>query len=114
MRFGRGVTIFTIVDDLTRSRVLYVAEDCTPSTLDGVCERFMTGRGIQARMEPAERWTKLRNSELNTARAWALEETAMAVYAYQYERPRAQALPVVAWLGGEKPIETNDRRSQGC
>jgi hypothetical protein len=24
----------------------------------------------------------------------------------------AQAFPVVAWLGGEKPTETNDRRSR--
>ena len=29
----------------------------------------------------------LRNSELKTARAWALKETAMAIYSYIYERP---------------------------
>ena len=30
---------------------------------------------------------ELRNSELKTARAWALKETAMALYEYIYERP---------------------------
>jgi transposase len=29
----------------------------------------------------------LKNSELKTARAWALKETAMALYGYLYQRP---------------------------
>jgi transposase len=42
-----------------------------------------------AKMEPQDRreFAKLRNSRLKTARAWALKETGMAVYEYQYERP---------------------------
>lgn len=42
-----------------------------------------------AKMEPKDRkeFAELRNSELKTARAWALKETAMAVYEYVYERP---------------------------
>ncbi len=42
-----------------------------------------------AAMEPRDRkeFTELRNSELKTARAWALKETAMALYEYVYERP---------------------------
>ena len=40
-------------------------------------------------MEPKDRkeFAELRNSELKTARAWALKETAMALYDYIYERP---------------------------
>ena len=40
-------------------------------------------------MEPKDRkeFAALRNSELKTARAWALKETAMALYSYIYERP---------------------------
>jgi len=40
-------------------------------------------------MEPQDRkeFAELRNSELKTARAWALKETAMALYDYIYERP---------------------------
>lgn len=43
-----------------------------------------------AKMEPKDRkeFVALRNSELKTARAWALQETAMALYDYVYERPR--------------------------
>ena len=39
-------------------------------------------------MEPHDRneFAELRNSELKTARAWALKETAMALYSYVYER----------------------------
>jgi transposase len=32
-------------------------------------------------------FAELRNSELKTARAWALKEAAMALYSYSYERP---------------------------
>jgi transposase len=40
-------------------------------------------------MEPKDRkeFAELRTSELKTARAWALKETAMALYSYIYERP---------------------------
>src|SRR5438876_4811278 len=42
-----------------------------------------------AAMEPADRkaFAELRQSGLKTARAWALKETAMAFFSYQYERP---------------------------
>lgn len=42
-----------------------------------------------ARMEPKDRreFAELRKSGLKTARAWALKETAMALYSYVYERP---------------------------
>jgi len=42
-----------------------------------------------ASMEPQDRkdFAELRSSELKTARAWALKETAMALYSYVYERP---------------------------
>src|SRR2546429_5750484 len=32
-------------------------------------------------------FAELRNSELKTARAWALKETAMSLYNYVYEKP---------------------------
>jgi transposase len=40
-------------------------------------------------MEPKDRkeFAQLRKSELKTARAWALKETAMTLYSYIYERP---------------------------
>jgi transposase len=40
-------------------------------------------------MEPKDRqeFAALRKSGLKTARAWALKETAMAIYSYIYERP---------------------------
>ena len=40
-------------------------------------------------MEPKDRkeFAELRNSELKTALAWALKETAMTLYSYSYERP---------------------------
>ena len=43
----------------------------------------------RAAMEPADRrqFDVLRQSGLKTARAWALKETAMALYHYVYERP---------------------------
>ena len=42
-----------------------------------------------ARMEPKDRkdFAQLRKSGLKTARAWALKETAMALFSYVYERP---------------------------
>jgi transposase len=42
-----------------------------------------------AAMEPKDRkeFAELRTSELKTARAWALKETAMTLYSYIYERP---------------------------
>lgn len=42
-----------------------------------------------ATMEGQQRraFTELRNSELKTARAWALKETAMSLYNYVYEKP---------------------------
>src|SRR5689334_1181262 len=40
-------------------------------------------------MEPNDRkeFAELRRSELRTPRAWALKETAMALYSYYYQRP---------------------------
>lgn len=40
-------------------------------------------------MEPKDRleFAKLKKSNLKTARAWALKETAMAIYGYVYARP---------------------------
>ena len=43
-----------------------------PASLDGEQRRELAG---------------LRQSELKTARAWALQETAMALFSYLYERP---------------------------
>ena len=42
-----------------------------------------------ARMDQEQRreFAKLKQSELKTARAWALKETAMALYNYVYEKP---------------------------
>src|SRR5260370_36872182 len=42
-----------------------------------------------ANREPKDRqeFAALRNSNLKTARAWALKEAAMAVFNYVYERP---------------------------
>ena len=42
-----------------------------------------------ARMQPDDRrqFAVLRNSQLKTARAWALKEAMMAFFEYQYERP---------------------------
>lgn len=42
-----------------------------------------------AAMEPKDwkEFAALRNSNLKTARAWALKETGMALFEYQYERP---------------------------
>lgn len=159
--FRKGHKYFTLVNDLVRSRVLYVAEDRTESSLDGfwetlpeehrasieavavdmwdpylaslrkhlpeagqkiVFDKFhiakhlgeavdrvrrrenrtlraagddrLTGTRYDwlrhpAAMEPKDRreFDVLKNSNLKTARAWALKEAALAVYNYVYERP---------------------------
>jgi transposase len=159
--FRKGHSYFTLVNDLSRGRVLYVAEDRKQSSLDGfwktlneaqresieavamdmwdpyvnsvrihlkdgetkiVFDKFHVAKHLSdavdqvrrtenrtlraagddrlagtrydwlrnpARMEPDDRkeFDKLRRSELKTARAWALKETAMALYQYHYERP---------------------------
>jgi transposase len=159
--FRKGHKYFTLVNDLERSRVLYVGEDRTQASLDGfwgtlterqrtsieavamdmwdpyvtsvrehvpegdkkiVYDKFhiakplgeavdkvrrkenrtlraagddrLTGTRYDwlrnpAAMEPADRkaFAELRRSGLKSARAWALKETAMALFSYQYERP---------------------------
>ena len=159
--FRKGHSYLTLVNDLVRGRVLYVAEDRRQSSLDGFWETLTADQisGIRAvaidmwdpyiesvrehlpeadgkivfdkfhvaqhlgdavdkvrrkknktlqaagddrlaetrydwlrhpaSMEPKDRkeFAELRNSELKTARAWALKETAMALYEYVYERP---------------------------
>jgi transposase len=169
--FRKGHKYFTLVNDLERSRVLYVAEDRTQASLDGfwetlteeqresieavamdmwdpyvasvsehltegskkiVYDKFhiaqhlgeavdkvrrkenrtlpaagddrLTGTRYDwlrnpAAMEPADRkaFTELRQSGRKTARAWALKETAMALFSYQYERPARKHFRW--WLG---------------
>lgn len=159
--FRKGHNYLTLVNDLTRPRVLYVAEERRQSSLDGfwktlteeqingieavamdmwdpyiasvrehvpdadgkiVFDKFHVAQHLgeavdrvrrqenqtlraagddrlagtrydwlrnPAAMEPEDRreFAALRNSELKTARAWALKETAMALYGYIYERP---------------------------
>jgi transposase len=134
--FRKGHSYLTLVNDLVRGRVLYVAEDRRQSSLDGFWETLTAEQisGIRAvamdmwdpyiesvrehlpeadgkivfdkfhnllagtrydwprhpaSMEAKDRreFAELRNSELKTARAWALKETAMALYDYIYERP---------------------------
>ena len=159
--FRKGHSYFTIVNDLVRGRVLYVAEERKQSSLDGfwetlteqqrasiravamdmwdpyvtsvrthledgerkiVYDRFHVAKHLgeavdqvrrkenrilraagddrlagtrydwlrnPARMEPEDRkaFQQLRTSGLKTARAWALKETALALYEYWYERP---------------------------
>jgi transposase len=159
--FRKGHHYLTLVNDLNRGRVLYVAEDRKQSSLDGFWETLTPEqiRGIRAvamdmwdpyiesvrehvpeadrkivfdkfhiakhlgeavdkvrrkehktlkaagddrlagtrydwlrnpaAMEPEDRreFAELRRTELKTARAWALKETAMALYSYVYERP---------------------------
>jgi transposase len=159
--FRKGHKYFTLVNDLERSRVLYVGEDRTQASLDGfwetlteaqrdsivaiamdmwdpyvasvsehlregskkiVYDKFhiakhlgeavdkvrrkenqtlraagddrLTGTRYDwlrnpAAMEAADckAFAALRQSGLKTARAWALKETAMALFSYQYERP---------------------------
>ena len=159
--FSKGHKYFTLVNDLERGRVLYVAEDRTRASLDGfwatltdeqrggitavamdmwdpyvnsvrehvpdadgkiVFDKFhiakhlgeavdhvrrsenkvlrragddrLTGTRYDwlkhpATMEPDDRrrFSALRNSNLKTARAWALKEAGMAFFEYTYERP---------------------------
>jgi len=159
--FRKGHSYVTLVNDLGRSRVLYVAEERKQSSLDGfwpmlsaeqwprskrwrwicgtrnvastqahlpgaeskiVFDKFHVAKHLseavdqvrrrehktlkaagddrlsgtrydwlrnRAAMEPADRrqFDVLRQSGLKTARAWALKETAMALYHYIYERP---------------------------
>ena len=159
--FRKGHSYFTLVNDLIRGRVLYVAEDRKQSSLDGfwgtlsqeqlngikavamdmwdpyiasvrkhvpeadgkiVFDKFHVAKHLgdavdkvrrrenktlraagddrlagtrydwlrnPAAMDPKDRqeFAQLRKSELKTARAWALKETAMALYSYTYERP---------------------------
>ena len=159
--FRKGHNYFTLVNDLVRGRVWYVAEGRQQSSLDGfweslreeqkqsieavamdmwepyitsvrehlpeaegkiVFDKFhiakhlgeavdrvrrkehkalkaagddrLTGTRYDwlrhpAAMEPQDRkeFAQLRNSGLKTARAWALKETAMAMFGYVYERP---------------------------
>ena len=159
--FRKGHSYLTLVNDLVRGRVLYVAEERRQSSLDGFWETLTAEQitGIEAvamdmwdpyissvrehvpgadgkivfdkfhiaqhlgeavdrvrrkenktlraagddrltgtrydwlrnpaAMEPKDRrkFAELRTSGLKTARAWALKETAMALYSYVYERP---------------------------
>jgi len=159
--FRKGHKYLTLVNDLRRNRVLYVAEGREQSSLDGfwttisseqrdsiqavamdmwdpyvdsvrnhvheaekkiVFDKFHIAQHLgeavdrvrrrehkQLKAEGDERLTgtkydwlrnpasmdaeqrrefaRLRQSELKTARAWALKETAMALYSYVYEKP---------------------------
>jgi len=159
--FRKGHSYLTLVNDLVRGKVLYVAEDRKQSSLDGfwgtltaeqiggieaiamdmwdpyvasvrahvpeaegkiVFDKFHVAQHLghavdlvrrkenktlraagddrlagtrydwlrhPAAMEPKDRkeFAELKNSELKTARAWALKETAMALYGYVYQRP---------------------------
>src|SRR5437867_2261371 len=159
--FRKGHKYMTVVNDLTRGRVLYVAEDRKQESLDGFWSTLTEGQreGIEAvamdmwdpyvesvrehvidadqkivfdkfhvaqhlgqavddvrrkenkilraqgddrlkgtrydwlrnpaTIDPEDRraFAALRHSELKTARAWALKETAMNLYTYVYERP---------------------------
>ena len=159
--FRKGHKYLTLVNDLTRSRVLYVAEDRERSSLDGfwptitaeqqasieavaldmwdpyvasvrghlpkaeekmVFDKFHIAKHLGEAVDRVRRrenkvlkaegderlkgtkydWLRnpasmegeqkrefadLRKSELKTARAWALKETAMDLYDYVYEKP---------------------------
>jgi transposase len=159
--FRKGHNYLTLVNDLKRNRVLYVAEDREQKSLDGfwstitgeqrdriqavaldmwdpyiasvrahlsdaeskiVFDKFHIAqhlgeavdrvrrrehKGLKAEgderltgtkydwlrnpvtMDRGERreFAELKQSELKTARAWALKETAMALYHYSYEKP---------------------------
>ncbi len=73
------------VDQVRRkeTKTLKAAGD---DTLTGTRYDWLRNR---AAMEPRDRreFDTLRHSGLKTARAWALKETAMALYDYVYERP---------------------------
>jgi len=159
--FTRGHRYFTLVNDLDRSRVLFVAEGRSQESMDGfwsglseeqigaveavamdmwepyinstlnhlpeargkiVFDKFHIAKHLSeavdlvrrrenrqlraagddrltgtrydwlrhpAKMEPADRkqFAALRDSNLKTARAWALKESMMALFGYFYERP---------------------------
>jgi transposase len=159
--FRKGQKYLTVVNDLTRNRVLYVAEDRKQASLDGfwgtLTEEQRKGieavamdmwdpyvESVRAHVEEADQkivfdkfhvaqhlgqavddvrrkenkvlraqgderlvgtrydWLQnpttmdsqdrrefaiLRNSDLKTARAWAMKETAMSLYTYVYEGP---------------------------
>lgn len=159
--FRKGHKYFTLVNDVERSRVLYVGEDRTQASLDGfwktltpdqvasieaiamdmwdpylasvrehvpeaenkvVFDKFHIAKHLGEAVDRVRRgenktlraagddrlkgtrydWLRhpagmelkdrrefaaLRNSNLKTARAWALKEAAMALFSYIYERP---------------------------
>jgi transposase len=159
--FRKGHQYLTVVNDLERGRVLYVAEDRKQASLDGffktltaeqtagieavamdmwdpyvasvrehvaeadgkiVFDKFHIAQHLGQAVDQVRRkenkqlraqgddrlvgtrydwlrnpvnleakdrraFAELRNSELKTARAWALKETAMGVYSYIYEGP---------------------------
>jgi len=159
--FRKGHKYLTVVNDLIRGRVLYVAEDRKQASLDGfwatlsepqregieavamdmwdpyvesvrahvtdadrkiVFDKFHVAQHLSKAVDDVRRkenkalraqgddrlvgtrydWLEnpvhkdakerrefaaLRNSELKTARAWALKETAMGLYSYTYEGP---------------------------
>jgi len=159
--YRKGQKYFTLVNDLTRGRVLYVAEDRKRESLDGfwatltqpqrdgieavamdmwdpyvasvrahvagadqkiVFDKFHVAQHLSQAVDEVRRkenrelraegddrlvktrydWLRnpaamdardrrafaaLRRSELKTARAWALKETAMSLYGYTYEGP---------------------------
>jgi transposase len=159
--FRKGQKYLTVVNDLTRNRVLYVAEDRKQASLDGfwgtltedqqkgieavamdmwdpyvesvrahvkdadqkiVFDKFHVAQHLSqavddvrrkenkelraqgderlvgtrydwlhnpTTMDPKDRreFAALRDSELKTARAWAMKETAMSLYNYTYEGP---------------------------
>ena len=165
--FRKGHKYLTLVNDLKRNRVLYVAEGREQSSLDGfwatisgeqrdsieaiamdmwdryvdsvrdhlgeadkkiVFDKFhiaqhldeavdrvrrrehkelkaegderLTGTKYDWLRNPAtmdgeqrREFARLRQSELKTARAWALKETAMAFFSYVYERPARKHFP---------------------
>ena len=51
-------------------------------------------------MEPGDRkhFAALRDSNLKTARAWALKEAMMAFFEYVLRAAGVETLPLVAWL----------------
>src|SRR5258708_5474811 len=72
--FRRGHKHLTLGDDLTHNRVPGTKYDWlrNPAVMDA---------------ERRRDFAQLRQSELKTARAWALKETAMAFFNYVYEKP---------------------------
>lgn len=169
--FAKGHKYFTIVNDLARSRVLYVAEDRKQASLDGfwctltneqrdgievvamdmwdpyvnsvrnhveqaddkiVFDKFHIAQHLGTAVDKVRRqehrelrasgddrlkgtkydwlrnpvemdakdrraFSKLRQSDLRTARAWALKEMAMAFFQYRYRRPAEKHFDL--WYG---------------